>query len=1145
MKKQVLSAWVFCSALGIAQAQTDVTKEYLVNPSFETLKAADGTTEVKVKTTLENGLYGWEVASMSNYQVESEASGSATGFPADGSGKIKPTEGTYYYFNRQGWGNKDSELKTTTSKELPTGTYYAVIDYKAADYSNHNNADNNGTTIGIKVNDAASNLLGENPAVRRAYSIANNGSNPGNDTYMVNAGWNELGTMFTVTEPTTVTISLVQNMKNSGRSDIAWDNLRLYKVENVSESNPLDLTGYIASANGSCVPGWTTSGTVGTNSGQHWDGNSGTKYIEPCNWGATGWESSISQAIIVPKGQYILTATGRSSVNATMTLTANGQSVTFPSNGDTGGTIATDGTEWENVAAGIEAGKSFANDDKGRGWTYGKVTLSIIDGKLNITAKSSSTALHEWCSISDFKLLYVSTSVGTDVLKALLQEKLTAAQACVANCPKGIAAIVNAAITQGNNAQDTEESLNAAITALTQAIALAEQAVPATEAFKALMATCQGYANHSSAEESVKQAFQKAMTDAQAALDAATMVEAIQEATQTLQAACQTYLLNAEPETGYPFDYAFLVAEVGNSKNGWTNNFSAEYTHLDNYQYKKDDASKNNADLGLYKTGFIEAWNDGVDFTGTLTYTLNELPNGHYKISAYTFTSENGKTSFTANDKEVALDNTTNLYTQPVIDDVIVDEHKLTFGLNIGGANWIGITNIQLQYLSQLTDAEASAKAKEALYAKLEEAGNMDTETNVGTEAFQIPETAVEAFDAAFDKANDIYTNSQKVDEIEAATKALDEAIKAFQNPVLNAPKEGELFCIANISEGFAYKNNAVSPIYNEAKANDGEYDLKWFHIVDANYAQALKFTPVEGQQNQYTISFTDEEGNTRYFSTQALAGYIDTDKNEVSTRHDRIRATKEAEKALPFEISLAREGVYKLKNTLHGSNIGSTNDDGFFTTNNLSDLSLVKAEKANVTLSITAAGWCTLILPFDAEIPQGFEVYSCTGTEVPVGTSTALVLEKAESIEAHTPYIVKGKEGDTYDFSEYGTALQDQYAAGLMTGTFTQQKAVANTYVLQDQEGKVGFYKVMAGSEPTIKPYRAYINADVAEANIVALLLPGIGTGIDGIVAEDALVNVYDLNGILVRKNVKLGQALEGLSKGIYIVNGTKKAVK
>ena len=85
MKKQVLSALAFCSALGIAQAQTDVTKEYLVNPSFETLKAADGTTEVAVKTKLENGLQGWEVATMSDYQVESEASGSSTGFPAEGS----------------------------------------------------------------------------------------------------------------------------------------------------------------------------------------------------------------------------------------------------------------------------------------------------------------------------------------------------------------------------------------------------------------------------------------------------------------------------------------------------------------------------------------------------------------------------------------------------------------------------------------------------------------------------------------------------------------------------------------------------------------------------------------------------------------------------------------------------------------------------------------------------------------------------------------------------------------------------------------------------------------------------------------------------------------------------------------------------
>lgn len=1122
MKKQVLSALAFCSALGIAQAQTDVTKEYLVNPSFETLKAADGTTDVAVKTKLENGLQGWEVATMSDYQVESEASGSSTGFPAEGSRKIKPTEGTYYYFNRQGWGNKDSELKTTTSKELPAGTYYAVIDYKAADYSNNNNANTNGTTIGIKVNDAASNLLGENPAVRRAYSMANGGSNPESDAYMVNAAWNELGTMFTVTEPTTVTISLVQNMRNNGRSDIAWDNLRLYQIENVSENKPMDVSGLITTSNYYALGGWNIEGgnTFEVNTWSHEGETDGSGMTTPFIQDHVGKENKAANATISHTVSHLIP--GIYEVSGLIRVL-----------NEAGGDTPSGATLYAN-----EGSTNACNGEPCTNGVYGTYTVKgtvVTDGVLTFGIKVAN-ANFNWVSFKNFKLQYLGAA-SIEQLQAILQEKITEANEYVENCPKGIAAIVNAAITQGDSAQPTEESLNAAIAALTQAIALAEETAPVTEAFKTLMATCQDYAEHSEAEESVKQVFQKAMSDAQAALDAATTAEAIQEATQTLQTACETYVLNAAPEEGYPFDYTFLVNEANNSANGWTKNVTGG--NIQNFTYKNS-AEKNNGDL--QKTGFMEAW-DGKNYTATITYTRNELPNGHYKVSAYAFTTVNGNTSFTANDKEVKMDNSTALFTNPTIEDVIVDEGKLTVGLNTTDANWTGITNIQLQYLSKLTDAEASAKAKEALHAKLEEAGSMDTETNVGTEAFQIPETAIDVFDKVFDEANGIYESSEKVDEIEAATKALEEAIQALKHPTLNAPKEGELFCIANISEGFGYKNNAVSPVYNEAKAEDGEYDLKWYHIVDANYAQALKFTPVEGKKNQYTISFIDEEGNTRYFSTQALAGYMDG--GNVSTRHDRIRATKEAEKALPFEISLAGEGVYKLKNTLHGSNIGSTSDDGFFTTNNLSDLSLVKAEKANVPLSITAAGWCTLILPFDAEIPEGFEVYSCTGTEVPVGTSTALVLEKAESIEAHTPYIVKGKDGNTYDFSDYGTALQDQYAAGLMTGTFTQQKAVTNTYVLQNQEGKVGFYKVAAGSEPTIKPYRAYINADVAEANIVALLLPGIETGINGIVAEDALVNVYDLNGILVRENVKLGQALEGLSKGIYIVNGTKKAVK
>ena len=210
------------------KAQTDVTAEYLVNPSFETLKAADGSTVVQVgkNQNLTNGLYGWEIIKdMSNYNLESYESGSATGFPTVDEKttplpKISPSDGTYYYFNRQGWGNKSGEIKTITSKELEPGYYYVVFDYKAADYSNENNASRNGTTLGITVRDASDNVLGQTPTVRRSYSMANNSSNPGSDDYMVAKPWDELGAMFKVETASKVTIAVNQNLVNSGRSDV-------------------------------------------------------------------------------------------------------------------------------------------------------------------------------------------------------------------------------------------------------------------------------------------------------------------------------------------------------------------------------------------------------------------------------------------------------------------------------------------------------------------------------------------------------------------------------------------------------------------------------------------------------------------------------------------------------------------------------------------------------------------------------------------------------------------------------------------------------------------------------------------------------------------------------------------------------------
>ena len=50
--------------------------------------------------------------------------------------------------------------------------------------------------------------------------------------------------------------------------------------------------------------------------------------------------------------------------------------------------------------------------------------------------------------------------------------------------------------------------------------------------------------------------------------------------------------------------------------------------------------------------------------------------------------------------------------------------------------------------------------------------------------------------------------------------------------------------------------------------------------------------------------------------------------------------------------------------------------------------------------------------------------------------------------------------------------------------------------------------------------------------------------TGIDAIENANGNVNVYDINGRMIRKNIKAAAALQGLPSGVYVVNG-KKVVK
>ena len=182
-----------------------------------------------------------------------------------------------------------------------------------------------------------------------------------------------------------------------------------------------------------------------------------------------------------------------------------------------------------------------------------------------------------------------------------------------------------------------------------------------------------------------------------------------------------------------------------------------------------------------------------------------------------------------------------------------------------------------------------------------------------------------------------------------------------------------------------------------------------------------------------------------------------------------------------------------------------------------------------------------TLILPFNSEIPSGMNVYECTG----VSEDNTLLLGNVASIAANTPYIVTGNAG-LYHFDGEYMALHEHYSTDFMTGVFKVTDVPQDAYVMQNHKNTtgIGFYKV-GSTAVKVSPYRCYLNALPAGASIFKLPMgdvTGIGTEVFG---SSQIVNVYNLDGKIIRANINKDDALKGLGSGIYIVNDKKYTIE
>lgn len=204
--------------------------------------------------------------------------------------------------------------------------------------------------------------------------------------------------------------------------------------------------------------------------------------------------------------------------------------------------------------------------------------------------------------------------------------------------------------------------------------------------------------------------------------------------------------------------------------------------------------------------------------------------------------------------------------------------------------------------------------------------------------------------------------------------------------------------------------------------------------------------------------------------------------------------------------------------------------------------------EAANVTFNrkFTTGNLSTVVLPFsfDAADVNG-TVYKLESVE-----NGVLSFKSVEgTADANVPYLVK-TEGDNL----FNESLKNATVAQTPE---TVENSIAGTGVTHvgnfgetmnitsdDQTSWYGyntngsFVKVLSG---TVKPFRSAIKSTGAAPSSFALKLDGTVTGILNLENPNAKVDVYTVSGVCVRKNVPAASALNGLSRGVYIVGGQK----
>lgn len=191
-------------------------------------------------------------------------------------------------------------------------------------------------------------------------------------------------------------------------------------------------------------------------------------------------------------------------------------------------------------------------------------------------------------------------------------------------------------------------------------------------------------------------------------------------------------------------------------------------------------------------------------------------------------------------------------------------------------------------------------------------------------------------------------------------------------------------------------------------------------------------------------------------------------------------------------------------------------------------------APKAKATMSVSAAaGWGTFCAPFAVTAPSGVTVSTIRS----IGDNGQLTLLPVRNgaIPANTPVILQNKTATNVSATFEGDAVEGTPSKSYLTGVYVDTPAPRDSYVLQNQDGRVGFYLVDGSTTalPTVKANRCYLTLPAgSSARALFFNEDDFVTALNGAIITDEPEAAYDLQG---RRVNAAGQ------KGMLIIGGRK----